>query len=149
MAWDDDLGIRHQDWVPCSSCEGTGQQPSSFTTEQVAWEQSIPVGQLLDTHFAGRDPGDLVWTIVSIPLSDVSGNYEPRWYYEDEGDYMAALEAAIDAGEVPHPAFIRCGDSYDHADGAHRLVVAMRRGATTITAYAARCTIHEQGAATR
>ena len=22
--WDDDLGIRHEDWVRCSNCNGTG-----------------------------------------------------------------------------------------------------------------------------
>lgn len=129
---------------------GPSAEGGHLTTEQVAWEQSTSTDELLDTHYGSLGmvalvrPSDLRWSVEEVPVERLSGGYEPHWYYDDpeEGPYMLALEAAIDRGEVPLPAFIECGGDFDHADGAHRTVVAIRRGQPTIRGYVAHCPGH-------
>lgn len=117
---------------------GTPHPPNTFTftTEQVAWEQSIPVGQLLDSSGYRPEAIDR-WTLEDVALDDLHGRYEPDGYLEDEPEYMVRLAYAIAAGEVPPPAFVLDERGYVHADGAHRTIVAMLRGESTIRAYVA------------
>lgn len=117
-------------------------QERVYTSEDVAWEQSIPVGQLLDSHLAGREATPMEWRIEDVPLDQLAGRYVPEGYYEDEAEYMAELEAAIDAGKVPPPALIKCEGKYHHADCAHRVVVAITRQQPIIQAYVGYCTAH-------
>ncbi len=114
----------------------------TFSTEHVAAAQSITVGELLDSHLGASTKTNLVWRIEDVALDQLVGTYDPRPYYQAEREYMVGLEQAIDRGDVPPPALIRCRTGYDHADGAHRTIIAIVRRQRTIQAYVAQCTIH-------
>lgn len=106
---------------------------ATASTATVAFENSLSVFELLQEHPDVAETAE--WTVQDVPLEALHGPYSVAGYVADEREYLERLEVAYEAGGIPLPAFVCRRGRYHHADGAHRTVLAMLRGDSTIRAY--------------